>query len=598
MHDTKLDSCVAGKASSLPLSLVLLLVNLRSTDHATLSRWAEVPYILGLLVAPLMVPPGPYSAARRPGRGHMRLACTIRMFHENSIFAYPHAMHMNVSVPVLAPADSQPLWSTLLSFSIEQDRWPDWSGIDKRNDFVYSALTTYANLTGKPPKLRVGADSEDRTVWSPTISVNEDVFPPSTSSTPYPVASNITVGDEYYSLVKWLPTGTQMVWGVNLGLNNATNAINMAKAIFRAFDLPATRSAGVTLERIEVGNEADLYGSNGLRPADNWTVEDYVPDWESIADPVVEAVGISSKDGPASLQGAAFVSQSFTPREIFALGILNSTAGKTISTISQHQYSAAFCNGGVFDLESLMNKTNIRNNLTIYVDDIAATYERDLTYVIGETNSIACEGAPGVSNTAGAALWVIDDALFAATIGVRELYFHEGVGFKYNFIQPVTLHNSTANGAPLDPPEPPYIQPPYYGGLVVDTFVGSTGSAEIVELDVADENISGYAAFESGRLARAVFVNLHAWVANSTGTRPVTRIKLRFVDSNVSSATARRLTIQHADDIMNLTWAGQSYEKSASVSPTGQKIVEEVVLSEDIELRATEALLLDFVVDS
>ena len=51
-----------------------------------------------------------------------------------------------------------------------------------------------------------------------------------------------------------------------------------------------------------------------------------------------------------------------------------------------------------------------------------------------ETNSIACHGAPGVSNTAGAALWAIDYALYASTIGISELYFHEGIGYTYNFV--------------------------------------------------------------------------------------------------------------------------------------------------------------------
>lgn len=44
-----------------------------------------------------------------------------------------------------------------------------------------------------------------------------------------------------------------MVWGVNLGYNNITNAVNMAKAIMRAFSLPSVQSSGVILERIEVG---------------------------------------------------------------------------------------------------------------------------------------------------------------------------------------------------------------------------------------------------------------------------------------------------------------------------------------------------------
>ncbi|KAH9928926.1 glycoside hydrolase family 79 protein [Fomitopsis serialis] len=513
-----------------------------------------------------------------------------------SVARVVNAANVSVDVPVLQPTKSLPLASTLLSFSIEQDNWPEWSGIDERNEFTYSALTTYANLTGQPPKLRVGADSEDHTVWSPTVTINEDVFPPSNAITPYPEATNITVGSEYYTLVKWLPSGTHMVWGVNLGFNNATNAVNMVKAIINAFASPDVIESGVILERIEVGNEADLYGNNGLRQKGNWTVEDYVPDWESIADPVVEAAGIYSKNGSVSLQGAAFASQAFTPREVFALGILNSTAGQTISTISQHQYSAAFCNGGDFGLISFMNKTTVRGNLTVFEADIAASKANGLAYVLGETNSIACHGAPGVSNTAGAALWVIDYTLFASTIGIDELYFHEGIGYKYNFLQPVALNYSTINGSALDPPAPPHVQPAYYGGLVINTLIGNSGAASIVELTVDESDTTGYAAFENGQLTRAVFVNLNAWVASSTGTRPTVHIDLDFVNGTTTAktATARRLVINYADDTQNLTWAGQSYEETADVSPTGQLDLETIDLTDGFDLRATEAILLTF----
>lgn len=44
-----------------------------------------------------------------------------------------------------------------------------------------------------------------------------------------------------------------MVWGVNLGFNNVTNAVNMAKAIVNAFLSPEVINSGVVLERIEVG---------------------------------------------------------------------------------------------------------------------------------------------------------------------------------------------------------------------------------------------------------------------------------------------------------------------------------------------------------
>ncbi|KAJ2994493.1 hypothetical protein NUW54_g7543 [Trametes sanguinea] len=272
-----------------------------------------------------------------------------------------------------------------------------------------------------------------------------------------------------------------MVWGVNLGADNVTNAVNMAKAIVGAFRTLAVQLSGVVLDRIEVGNEADLYKNNGLRPR-NWTVQEYVADWENVAGAVAEAVGINSRNDPVTLQGAAFAGQGFTPREIFDLGILDSAPGKAISVISQHQYSAAFCNGGDFPLVSFMSKAAVRGNLTIFEADIAATNSKGLVYILGETNSIACHGAPGVSNTAGAALWAVDYTLQAAKLGIKQTFFHEGVGYKYNFIQPITLNRSTVDGSTLDPPSPPHVQPSYYAGLLINNFIGNTGAAQLVEL--------------------------------------------------------------------------------------------------------------------
>ena len=100
-----------------------------------------------------------------------------------------------------------------------------------------------------------------------------------------------------------------------------------------------------------------------------------------------------------------------------------------------------------------MSKTNVRGNLTLWKPDIAASKQRGLRYILGyvnkigplrivtdvivfsrETGSIACHGAPGVSNTAGASLWVSDYALQAASLGIEETFFHEGIGYKYNFV--------------------------------------------------------------------------------------------------------------------------------------------------------------------
>jgi hypothetical protein len=47
--------------------------------------------------------------------------------------------------------------------------------------------------------------------------------------------------------------------------NNVSNAVNEAKSIQAAFNSAAVKNAGITLDFLEIGNEADLYKNNGLR---------------------------------------------------------------------------------------------------------------------------------------------------------------------------------------------------------------------------------------------------------------------------------------------------------------------------------------------
>lgn len=81
-----------------------------------------------------------------------------------------------------------------------------------------------------------------------------------------------------------------------------------------------------------------------------------------------------------------------------------------------------------------MTKATIRSNLTSFSADIAASNAQGLDYVLGETNSYSCHGAPGVSNTAGAALWALDYMLYAPQINISRVFFHEGIGYKYNLV--------------------------------------------------------------------------------------------------------------------------------------------------------------------
>ncbi|KAH9911093.1 uncharacterized protein BXZ73DRAFT_57358 [Epithele typhae] len=181
--------------------------------------------------------------------------------------------------------------------------------------------------------------------------------------------------------------------------------------------------------------------------------------------------------------------------------------------------------------------------------------------------------ASGVAgNTASAAPWAVDYTLQAATLSIAEDIDHEGIGYKYNFVRFLS-----ASGPDLRSPGTHSSAQPIHRRIAVDSFVGR----------------SGHARYEHGRLFRAVFVNLHAWLASPTGARPSVHIDLGFV-RGAGVAGDARLVIGHADDTEGLTWAGQSYEDSGDVSPTGRMVDEEVVLSEGLDLRSTEAASLLF----
>ncbi|KAI0259875.1 hypothetical protein BC834DRAFT_832798 [Gloeopeniophorella convolvens] len=505
------------------------------------------------------------------------------------------AQSITVNVPLTAPTRAPTLSRSLISFSLEQDRWVDWIGQGTQNPFFFNTLNNLKILAGEPARIRIGADSEDHTNFNPSVQFSESVFPAISTTVPYPEATNNVVGNNYYHLASLLPSGTQVTWGVNFGQFNLTAAFLEATAISNAFTSSALKNAGITLEAIEIGNEADLYTSNGARNS-SFNIQQYVSQWTTFATNVTAAANkIFGSNVP--LQGAAFAGSShsasgFSPQGIFQNGILSSSAGSQLKVISQHHYSGSFCSGSNGILQDLMTKSSIRGNLTSYNPDIAAVQQKGLTYVLGETNSYACHGAPGVSNTAGAALWGLDYALFASQLGITRLFFHQGIGYKYNFIQPATLTRSTLDGSQLSEPLAPHIQPLYYAAIIAAEAIGPSGNTRAVELTLSDAQVSGYAFFEGSKLARAVLVNLQAFTSGTRGS-----VHLTLSESGTgalpTSISIKRLSIPTANATAGVTWGAQTYD-TPDGKISGTLSTQTVPFSQGVDLHDTEAVLLTF----
>ena len=82
------------------------------------------------------------------------------------------AHSLSVPISLQAPEGAVTLDPALLSFSIEQDRWTDWAGLDAPNTFLLNALDNLKQRTGQLPWIRIGADSEDHTNFRADIQVN------------------------------------------------------------------------------------------------------------------------------------------------------------------------------------------------------------------------------------------------------------------------------------------------------------------------------------------------------------------------------------------------------------------------------------------
>ncbi|KAG5651520.1 hypothetical protein H0H81_008357 [Sphagnurus paluster] len=418
------------------------------------------------------------------------------------------------------------------------DRWTDWIGTTSRNEFFFNTLDNLKQITGKPPQIRVGANSEDRTNFQQDIQFAQAIFPPPTAVVPYPETTSMLVGDSYYATTRFLPPGTRVTWGVNFGTYNITAAVLQTRSIVGAFASPEIRDAGIVLDYLEIGNEPDLYRNNGLRLS-NYSTTQWVGEWLTFAKEVAAAGGLSANSHTKFIGGSfagAGHSAGFYPQAAFDAGLLT-----------------------------------------------------------GPGKLISAQGAPGVSNTAGAALWTLDYALFAAQLRISSVFFHVGIGFKYSLIQPATLDRSILDGSPLPEPIAPHVQPQYYAAIIAAEAIGNTGDAKILEINIDHPRISGYAFYENDRLVRAVLINSKAFLPEST-SRSSIHIDLGFASPVVAGfekMKVKRLVINRATDPSGLTWGGQTYETSDG-RVNGVLNEETKSIAEGVDIKDTEAILLKF----
>lgn len=133
------------------------------------------------------------------------------------LLATPMASAAIVGTTYLTLPPYQPLYARSISpdffgFSLEFSEWPYWAGqaVGQPNTFVLQALANLKERTGRTPPIRVGGSSEDYGRLNANVQIGNASYPNATASTPYPQASAVSIGRDWYALAGNLPSDTKL----------------------------------------------------------------------------------------------------------------------------------------------------------------------------------------------------------------------------------------------------------------------------------------------------------------------------------------------------------------------------------------------------
>jgi hypothetical protein len=206
-----------------------------------------------------------------------------------------------------------------------------------------------------------------------------------------------------------------------------------------------------------------------------------------------------------------------------------------------------------------MNHSSTVHSISSQVALAANLSYTGIPFILGETNSLYNEGAPGLSNAFGAALWGVDFNLWCASVGIRRVHMHQGTNYRYASWQPIPTNITTIG-----------TKPPYYGNIAVAAMMGNLvrNEVHIVNLPLPNVEESAYAAYVGGKLARVAVVNMREFNYTVNGTssvlNPTPRPTRNYTfavpeDCKGEWVGVKRLYANGSDAISGITWDGWSY---------------------------------------
>jgi len=291
--------------------------------------------------------------------------------------------------------------TAFLGFNVELASVCSMLAQDTANTAAYERLYTAIG----PGILHIGGHSADLSTWSASGSFR------CSASQSVVTDALITSVFAFARRVHW-----RVIWTLPLLAYNPTNAAHEAAAI--------ARSGEASLMAFAIGNEPELYAKRFGGRDTSWNSATYLSEWRDEERAVIAAVPQAAIGGPDTC-----CSNTFYPAFAQAAGSISQ-----VTLLTHHFYtrSAVGSPPTIDQLLSMATYTQFSSELQGWLQTARSV---GLPLALTEVNSISNGGTSGVSNTAGAALWLASLCFAAAAQGVSFVAVQESLHAAYNVIE-------------------------------------------------------------------------------------------------------------------------------------------------------------------
>ncbi|KAI6105092.1 hypothetical protein EV401DRAFT_2013993 [Pisolithus croceorrhizus] len=408
-----------------------------------------------------------------------------------------------------------------------------------------TAMENYlSNLRARiesPLRIRIGGNSMDSAVYVPTqtemIVVTGD---PAADPDDVPVDFGpmlFKVLDAMGNVVGQM----EFIVGLSMRSSNYTNAVEVAG--------DTRKILGHRLDAMLLGNEPDLYASNGVHLG--YTIQEYITDVGTMLQDLR-----NSPYGdliPDTIVGGPTICCDWNLSDVLSAGL--SQYPYKYYTV-QH-YAKSICSGPNASNENItyfVSHVNVPMYTNWQKQGVQMANDARTPVLVTEYNTVSCGGS-NVSDTFAATLWAIDAGLNYASSGMSGAYIHtREYGILYNLFDPPSPETST---------EPNWrTGSPYYAALFLsETFIA--GGSIVVDLNLNNSiydpaaTVAGYALYDKAgtKAKRLVFFNYYR--ADDAGSESAAR-NFTLEGGLATTAGVRILAAPSIYERTDISWAGQT----------------------------------------